>query len=187
MVRNYCSTEFFPFSFQGIFPQISFVKHSYWEVLKNFWRNTDKILNMVRFCDPACSQFDRCPSRERVYLFVNCARLKFAVVICSCTPHACKNMLTVGTSVMWINVSKMQWLVLNSVAVALKWLSKSFTNWSAKPSQNKMGRMGNSAVWIFWHFSGDCLLRIAGFWSWALFAPKLDHFCPKVRSFSPQS
>ena len=37
------------------------------------------------------------------------------------------------------------------------------------------------------HFPGDCLLRIAGFWSWALFAPKLGYFCPKVRLFSPLS
>ena len=40
-----------------------------------------------------------------------------------------------------------------------------------------------SAVWIFRHFFGNCLLRIAGFWSWALFAPKLGHFSPEVRSF----
>ena len=33
--------------------------------------------------------------------------------------------------------------------------------------------------------SGDCLLRIAGFWSWAHFAPKLDRFSPEVRSNSP--
>ena len=32
-----------------------------------------------------------------------------------------------------------------------------------------------SSVLFIRHFPGDCLLRIAGFWSWALFAPKLAH------------
>ena len=31
-------------------------------------------------------------------------------------------------------------------------------------------------VWIIGHFFGDCLLRVAGFWSWALFDPKVRMF-----------
>ena len=34
-------------------------------------------------------------------------------------------------------------------------------------------------------FSCNCLLKITGFLSWAHFAPKLDHFRPKVRLNSP--
>ena len=36
-----------------------------------------------------------------------------------------------------------------------------------------------------WNSTGSYLLRIAGNWSWALFAPKLGHFCPEVKPFSP--
>ena len=42
-------------------------------------------------------------------------------------------------------------------------------------------------VLFFRHFTGNCLQRIAGFWSWAHFAPKLGHFCPKVRLISSWS
>ena len=43
------------------------------------------------------------------------------------------------------------------------------------------------SVLFFRHFTGNCLQRIAGFWSWAHFAPKLGHFCPKVRLISSWS
>ena len=36
-----------------------------------------------------------------------------------------------------------------------------------------------------WNSTGSYLLRIAGNWSWALFAPKLGHFCPEVEPFLP--